>query len=263
MLDNWTMLMGGTPPSSPKAGDVHGNRSSAKPPRQRSAGLILVRRREDSEISEALLIHREDKKDGLLEVPKGHIEHGEASVAAAERKCREKTALISQIKMLGKLTPNSYLIRPEVTTSHSTQVTEIQKIVDMYVFESNEFGGKIEFKRKDVREGSTRDLRWLTADEIKRGAPVMERWHSAVLEALDMAHHELIQGRLVGRQVENFSENLVTPGQEVLLASATAGSTVHGTTVDSNEDSWFVECAAIGVGVAVVGMFVSSFRHQR
>lgn len=81
--------------------------------------MVLLRQRGDTEEVEALLVLRKSRREEVLEVPKGHMEHGENSVEAAVRECRQETGLSSQVRMLKKLTPTSYLLRD---SSQSTQV---------------------------------------------------------------------------------------------------------------------------------------------
>ena len=261
--DAWHILKGGTPPASPEVGfNAHitpgpqrgRSNSFNKTPRERSAGVIVVRERQHGGVIEALLIQREDRSEVVLEVPKGHIEHGETSVEAAVRECREETGLSSQIRMIDKLTPLSYLLR-----NSSAQSTEIQKLVDMYVFCSDEPDLSVHFD-ESCRERGTQSLDWVSADEVRDGTrPVMDRWYDCVLEALQVGERERVAGRLNKREP---SEKLITPGQEILVNSFSQGTDSSIANVEPMNDNpgeavMTMEMAAVGVGLAVVGVVIS------
>lgn len=122
------------------------------------------------------------------------------------------------------------------------QATEIQKIVDMYAFASDEPDGAVAFD-EEVMHKRTRGLHWLSAAEVHSGSMVvMDRWKGVILEALLVGDREVQQGRLRGRPAPVEAG---TPRREERSVSEP-----H----HSEDEIGATGFAAIGLGMAVVGM---------
>ena len=135
-----------------------------------SAGGVLIQRFEGE--SRALVIRA--RKEGF-EVPKGHIEPQETKEAAALRELREETGLVSSVVTGAEAGVVEY--------SFEQYGVPVTKRVHYFAA----FVPTGEIIRFDMLPSRTKELRWVTSNELDVLPLVNEQLRSVIARALEMA----------------------------------------------------------------------------